>query len=228
MHSKNKLDQNFEKTIKLFNKNKINYWLCHGTLLGIIRDKQLIPWDHDIDIAVWNNKKIKNKILSLMKKNNFILKKKFLIKDDLLTFTKLGGREVDINFYKIKIYKNNKIAFVEWFIPKNTLCKIVDILSFSSLYKGKFNEIINCLKFLSFFFQKIKVFLINKKLFYKSLGYTQPISLLQEFKKIRFNGLEVIIPKKSKKYLKYLYGNSWQIKKKKFNWIKDSPSTTEL
>ena len=35
--------------------NSINYWICHGTLLGIIRDKKLISWDHDIDIGVIEN-----------------------------------------------------------------------------------------------------------------------------------------------------------------------------
>ena len=36
----------------ILNSNNIPYWICHGTLLGIIRDSQLIPWDHDIDIFV--------------------------------------------------------------------------------------------------------------------------------------------------------------------------------
>ncbi len=57
-----KVDQNFEEVIRLLNVNKIEYWICHGTLLGIIRDNELIPWDHDIDIAVWQDKSLKKKI----------------------------------------------------------------------------------------------------------------------------------------------------------------------
>jgi len=45
------LDQNFVLAINLLNKHKIKYWLCHGTLLGVIRDNSLIEWDNDIDIA---------------------------------------------------------------------------------------------------------------------------------------------------------------------------------
>ena len=62
------LDQNFVLAINLLNKYKIKYWLCHGTLLGIIRDNSLIEWDNDIDIAVWKMLIIKRKL------NTYLLK----------------------------------------------------------------------------------------------------------------------------------------------------------
>ncbi|HYF69782.1 MAG TPA: LicD family protein [Ohtaekwangia sp.] len=36
----------------LLNKNGIPYHLEGGTLLGLVRDKALLPWDHDVDISV--------------------------------------------------------------------------------------------------------------------------------------------------------------------------------
>ena len=34
------------------NKYGINYYLEGGTLLGIVRDGDLLPWDHDVDISI--------------------------------------------------------------------------------------------------------------------------------------------------------------------------------
>ena len=78
-NSKEKVDKNFALAVNILNKNKIKYWICHGTLLGIIRDNQLIPWDHDIDIAVWNSDNLKNKIKKIMLSKKFTLKEKYLI-----------------------------------------------------------------------------------------------------------------------------------------------------
>jgi lipopolysaccharide cholinephosphotransferase len=36
----------------LLDKHSIPYHLEGGTLLGIVRDSELIPWDHDLDISV--------------------------------------------------------------------------------------------------------------------------------------------------------------------------------
>ena len=39
-------------TLDIFDRRGIPYWLDDGSLLGIIRDGALIPWDHDVDIGV--------------------------------------------------------------------------------------------------------------------------------------------------------------------------------
>ncbi len=40
------------RTIDILNEKKYKYWLEAGTLLGIIRDGDLIPWDYDADLGI--------------------------------------------------------------------------------------------------------------------------------------------------------------------------------
>ena len=115
INSNKKIDQNLVSLINILTENKINYWICHGTL-GIIRDKKLIPWDHDIDIGVIENKKYRKMLPILLKKGFKEIKKTFLDNDGMLKFVKNGGREVDINFYQID--ENKKTVFVKCIFQK--------------------------------------------------------------------------------------------------------------
>ena len=124
-----KFDPNFVLTINIFNKLKINYWVCQGTLLGIIRNQSLIPWDPDIDLAILEKDFDESLIKKIMKKNGFVRKKKFFKNDNLITFKKRGGRDVDINIYSID--KKNRNVQIQWYVPKNLLMRLIEVLSFS-------------------------------------------------------------------------------------------------
>ena len=43
-------------TLKLFNKYNIDYWIDFGTLLGVIRDNDIIYKDNDVDIVIVDSK----------------------------------------------------------------------------------------------------------------------------------------------------------------------------
>ncbi len=222
-----KTDQNLSLIINILAENKIRYWICHGTLLGIIRDKKLISWDHDIDIGVIENK-INRKLLPLiLKKRGFKrIKKTFLQNDGMMKFIKKGGREVDINFYQIN--KKNKTVFVKWHIPRNFFIKIIDALSFAKSYKGKSHNLINIFAFSEKFFLFIKKILVENGFFYSRAGYSHNQKYALELIKYNFNGLKLLIPKDYNDYLKDLYGTKWRIPMKKYNWIRHSPSTIKF
>jgi len=60
MSGKIKLDEKYlekslrllERATTLLEKYNIPYWLEGGTLLGIIRENRLLPWDNDLDISI--------------------------------------------------------------------------------------------------------------------------------------------------------------------------------
>ena len=222
--SKNKIDKNFCEVINILNKNKISYWVCHGTLLGIIRDRKLISWDPDIDIAVLQKSESRKKISKLFKKKGFKeIKKTFLKNDGMQKFIKKNGREIDINYYEED--KDNNLVYIKWPIPKNLIMRIVEVLSISKNYEGNFKNIIKFFKIFESFFVSVKKYLVRKDLYYSMAGYSHKKIFIDNLMSYKFNNVVIMIPSDYKNYLKSIYGNDWRTPKKKFNWTKNSPST---
>ena len=126
-----KNDPNFKDCIEVLNKLKINYWLCHGTLLGVIRDKSLIPWDNDIDIGSWDLKN-KEKIITAFVKKGFRYQNKFFGNNYLLSFQKGKNRVVDINFYEID--NTRKYCFQRHYAIRNIFCRFIYVFSVAKKY----------------------------------------------------------------------------------------------
>ena len=220
------LDKNFILAIKILNQKKIDYWICHGTLLGLVRDKKLIKWDNDIDIGVLKSSKNRRIIKTLFEKKGFKKQKKYFKDDGLMTFKRKGGREVDINFYE-PLKKSNfeeKMIITEWYVPKNLICKLIDAISNSNNYDGKFKIIIKKFSFFENIFQDVRNYLSKRNLFYKKQGYAHPIRFIKKKKILSFGKLKLMIPKEAEKYLEHIYGRDWKKPKKDYVWYNDSPS----
>jgi hypothetical protein len=216
------LDRNFVETIELLNQNKVPYWVCHGSLLGLIRDGQLIPWDHDIDIAIWSGDYDKASLIRLM------ASKGYQIKDDggdydFAAFTKDGGREVDFNYYRTA--QDPAMAFSEWFITRSKLFNVLELIAQRKASNGKWSWLIHKL----FFLHPIASLLIKiaKKMgiFHSSAGYTTPSKYLRDFELINISGLSIRVPKQHQEVLAFVYGDQWRVVKKDYDWTKESPST---
>lgn len=223
-------DKNLITIIKILQEHNLKYWIGQGTLLGIIREGNLIEWDHDIDICMWPEEIEKKKIVNILKENNFTYRDDLTFgeKYDQLSFDKIGGRRVDINFYQKMKLKNNKIiACNKYGFPRNKLMSLIDAISLIESYDGKYKSIIKKLKFLKKVSITLKVLLIKFKLFYKTAGYMQPIELLQNFKEVNFYGLKLRIPNLPEEYLRHVYGDDWRIPQKKFSWWKMKNVNTE-
>lgn len=68
----------FKEIDALFKKNNIHYFLIYGTLLGAVRHQGFIPWDDDLDIAVF--KEDYDRAMELLRKS---LSDKYIVHDKL-------------------------------------------------------------------------------------------------------------------------------------------------
>jgi len=100
----------------LLDEYNISYHLDHGTLLGIMRDNALIPWDKDVDLAVLE--KDKDKIIKML---NLELKK----------YMNLQNKQNKLE-YNIAKHSNNNISEIQLY---NNSPHIPDEISLDLMFK---------------------------------------------------------------------------------------------
>lgn len=106
------------KNISLMNKVGISFWVEGGTLLGALRDKKLIPWDHDLDFGMKFESETQMKLLIRRLRRHFYVSVKGFTKTKKLW--QLGDYRV------LKIYPRKNLIF------KDKLC--LDLFVY---YEGK-------------------------------------------------------------------------------------------
>ncbi len=103
---------------ELLDKNSILYHLEGGTLLGIVRDKDLLPWDNDIDISI--PEESREKLLAL---RGTLLWKGYRLS---IRYSKTDiGPIKKGDLYLIKI-KSVFEYYLKWFYPSYEAC-VLDI-----------------------------------------------------------------------------------------------------
>lgn len=225
----------FKIAVKILINNNINYWVCHGTLLGIIRDNKLLSWDSDIDFAVWEDEYSKEDILKIFLSDNRF-KREIIVEEINSLHFLINEKRVDINFYT----RDKEKAYIKWIaLPEGLFFKLYDfVLKFlaneKSIIKtikssnGKLIEFVKLLIIVPLFFFRIllpkffKTKLINH--FYKKLdtiGYSFPIELMK-FKVIKFLGIDIVVPVEPEDVLKYTYGNDWKTPRQNYVWEKEA------
>lgn len=221
----------------LDNQN-IKFWLEDGTLLGAVRNKNIIPWDHDIDLGSFKesfkSESLRKKVSKQLGEKGFsvyffpnsiaIYKDDFHIDIILLRYSSdrkslIINRHLSLNPISHLLVKLHKLSNASFYgrprfkniagtrdLIKNNLFFIIQLLPLSSrrfIYKAACS-----------LFQKYE------KTKYYSLNF--PANYFKYFKNIKFQGLDLSIPKDYKKYLKIKYGD-WKVPPKdpsKWCWYK--------
>jgi len=95
-------------TVDILDNSKVEYVLEAGTLLGIVRENRLLPWDNDVDVTIteaYESALLKNRWRFLLK--GYLLKVK-RYKNDVGPFKKGTVRICKVykpKFYLLKGYK---------------------------------------------------------------------------------------------------------------------------
>jgi hypothetical protein len=81
--------------ITAFNKNNVNYWVDYGTLLGIVRDKDIIKYDQDVDICLLPEPDLCDKLKKVITE---------LGEDYTLEYHAWGAYRIVLKHYILRVY----------------------------------------------------------------------------------------------------------------------------
>lgn len=233
---------NFEVLDKLLadillctNKCTLNLWLECGTLLGMIRDSDYIPWEDDLDFGAFKNLVVQEQqveISATLRGKGYEVK----IYDSYWHIAVPNSIcHADINFYSIE---NHSLAIVPLTGPGSSIAaKIVDSLRRIVMQKPlgvdnkskRLRDIIKALlqnmcsiipmgvtNVIGDFLENLLVALSV------DISWRVPVRYLKEFKSIKFRGYDVDVPASSEEYLAYRYGEDWETPRKEYNtWKED-------
>jgi len=190
MHKRNRIEmiKLFKLVDSVLKKHNIAYYLDFGTLIGAVRDGDLIPWDDDMDISLIHErdfKKLPKVVKEIKMRRPWYFAKTFTFKHSQTVYEaseKMYVKKQELDFTD---NKNIQIAIV-----KNS----------RRWRPGKGNAVLDI-------FCKYKH---NDKLYWMAFGkvYEMRYEPLEKgFKKINFLGIECLIPKAYDEYLSQHYGN---------------------
>ena len=175
-----------------------NYWLINGTLLGIIRDKNQIKWDNEIDVGVFADEICREDVIKLFTSNDYKLIKS-IDSSDYINFSK------DEFIFDINLFRPSDVYF-------KTIWELEDF----NIKERILNRVILFVN--SLLHSKIKMLEAKKK---KYLGYSIPKQYLFPLIEVTYKNFKVLIPNNSEKVLEHIYGLEWKIPNKNYNWILD-------
>ena len=220
------------------------FWLDSGGLLGAVRDGKLIPWDHDIEIGVWEEKLPKVlRAVDRIKKRGFVIdyllceggERSIIVSKDekrkIPLVIEIHRRNGDKSESGMLIRENPSHGRANE-IFRRGLKHFYSVLSSPHTMGSKPPFIPNSIHLLIYrllwFIGDSRVKLLRKIMdkYLKFMGFrwvfnVSPSHYFENFESVRFYGMELRAPSPVEEYLEYRYGKDWKIPKKDWSSMRD-------
>lgn len=223
-------DQNLKDSVDILSNLHISFWLNEGTLLGLVRDGQLIEWDHDIDISIFASELSLMSLVAVFESQGFHAKFAPLRRPGHppLKLTRAGGRVVDIGIYdRMQIGQHEYWAHL-WFstdkVPPKSLMGKATVLGLRLAHRAGFRlsfsrrNLGGQSRKLGKTLLRLHTLLSRLTGFNDTVGYFIRGDHLTELTSFDFFGTSCPIPRQAEKVLTGLYGDDWKVPKKSQRW----------
>tara|TARA_B110000240_G_C13511073_1_gene459418 strand:- start:368 stop:1072 length:705 start_codon:yes stop_codon:yes gene_type:complete len=221
----------FKVIIKILTDNKIEYFIDQGSLLGIIRENRILPWEDDLDFGLFSDKYTRDQITNIFVSHGFIKQDLDKAYKSSLHFLYNNQRTVDFTFYE----KENNFGVSYFPISESIKRRILKLVLL--LLQKKYDTPLDLSKPKRLFLILFRIILfpfsfssIFKDFILKKINQNRrplksfkiPLDYIIKTKKITFMETEILIPHKPEDYLVYQYGLNWKKVIKNYNWEKES------
>lgn len=225
-------DRNLKLVVEILDALNVKYWVNNGTLLGLVRNGHLLPWDTDVDIGVDASSPFPIEALDALIERGFQVSWSNNPGSGApaLKASRIGGLPVDIAPYYDRQFSGQNTLCREWIISDQ------QSLSHDSLRTQVTKKIASSVSRLrrllvygriptrpttglGVFRRKIELTFLDSISLPYSVGHYIPTRLIYPLKLVELDGYGLLsFPADSRTYLEHMYGDDWETEKRTGVW----------